>query len=146
MNVHKFEYLENGKTVDKQLLSCLTDFVCYETSPLPVRNGQYQDGQNTKQNQMKNTCLFYILFQLLKVLLLKICKIEPPDLLFLVVLHQQIPRYYFPQIFRTSFNMICKKDFRHKFSFFNGFTQPLPTNHLNSQNLLSMSFLLMPLP
>ena len=58
MNVHKFEYLENGKTVDKQLLSYLTDFVCYETSPLPFLNGQYQDGQNTKQNQMKNTCLF----------------------------------------------------------------------------------------
>ena len=44
--------------------------------PIPypsVLNGQYQDGQYTKQNQMKNTCPFYILFQVLKVLL----KTEP---------------------------------------------------------------------
>ena len=34
---------------------------------------------------MKNTCPFYIVFQVLKVRLEKICKIEPPDLLFLVV-------------------------------------------------------------
>ena len=34
---------------------------------------------------MKNTCPFYIIFKVLKVLLIKICKIEPPDLLFIVV-------------------------------------------------------------
>ena len=28
--------------------------------PTPVLNGQYQDGWNTNQNQMKNTCPFYI--------------------------------------------------------------------------------------
>ena len=34
---------------------------------------------------MKNTCPFYILFQVLKIRLIKICKTEPPDLLFIVV-------------------------------------------------------------
>ena len=34
---------------------------------------------------MKNTCPFHIVFQVLKVCLIKICKTEPPDLLFLVV-------------------------------------------------------------
>ena len=34
---------------------------------------------------MKNTCPFYIIFQVLKVLFIKIWKIEPPDLLFIVV-------------------------------------------------------------
>ena len=35
---------------------------------------------------MKNTCPFYIICQVLKVLLIKICKIEPPDLLLLFLL------------------------------------------------------------
>ena len=30
---------------------------------------------------------FYIVFQVLKVLLMKICKMQPPDLLFLVVFY-----------------------------------------------------------
>ena len=34
---------------------------------------------------MKNTYLFYIVFQVLKVLLIKICKVQPPCLLFLFV-------------------------------------------------------------
>ena len=34
---------------------------------------------------MKNTRPFYILFKVFKVLLTKICKMQPPDLLFLVV-------------------------------------------------------------
>ena len=34
---------------------------------------------------MKNLCSFYIIFQVLKVLLIKICKREAPDLLFIVV-------------------------------------------------------------
>ena len=73
---------------------------------------------------MKNKCPFYIVFQILKALLIKICKIEPPDLLFIVVfISFYISRYYFSQIFRTSFNIIWKKDFRHEFSFFNRFTK-----------------------
>ena len=74
---------------------------------------------------MKNTCPFYyMVFQVLKVLLIKICKMQPLDLLFFVVfISFYISRYHFSQIFRSSFNIIWKKDFRHKFSFFNGFTQ-----------------------
>ena len=75
------------------------------------------------------TKIFYIVFQVLKVLLIKICKIQSLDLLFLVVfISFYISRYHFSQVFRTSFNIIWKKDFHYKFSFFNGFTQtPTPT-------------------
>ena len=71
--------------------------------------------------------------------LMKICKIQTPDLYLLgiVCISFYISRNYFWQIFRTSFNIIWKKDFCHKFYFFNGFTQ---TSHLPSgQNLLSVT-------
>ena len=64
---------------------------------------------------MKNICPFYIVFQVLKVLLIKISKIRPPDLLFLVFLlgftladiishkflelHQYLPEKIFVTIF-----------------------------------------------
>ena len=81
---------------------------------------------------MKNNTLFTLyVFQVLNVLLIKIRNTQLLDLLFPVVF---INRYHFSQIFRTSLNIILKKDFRHKFSFFNGFTQ---TSHpLNDQNPL----------
>ena len=70
------------------------------------------------------TNIFYIVFQVLKVLLIKYCKIQSLDPSFLVVfISFYISRYHFSQVFRTSFNIIWKKDFRHKFSFFNRFTQ-----------------------
>ena len=59
----------------------------------PVLKGQYQDGQNTNQNQKKNTCRFYIVFQVLKVLLIKICKIQSLDLLFIVVFNLLLSFY-----------------------------------------------------
>ena len=74
--------------------------------------------------------------------LIKICKTQSLDLLFLTVfISFYISRHHFSQVFRTSFNIIWKKDFRHKFSFFNGFTQTsLPHSHpLNSQNPLSVT-------
>ena len=81
-----------------------------------VVNGQYQNGKNTKQNQMKNTYLFYIVFQVLKVLLIKIFKIQQPYLLFLFVfISFYISRYHFLQNFRTSFKNIWKKYFHHEF-------------------------------
>ena len=49
-----------------------------QAPPPPVPNGQYQDEQNTNQN-------IYIVFQVLKVLLVKICKIQSLDFLFIVV-------------------------------------------------------------
>ena len=86
---------------------------------------------------MKNTCLFYIISQVLKVILIKSYIIELPVLLFLV-LHQQID---FVQVFRTSFFIIGKKKICHQFSFFNGFTQllnnPLTYSH-SSQNPISV--------
>ena len=60
----------------------------------------------------------YVAFQVSMVRLIKNCKIERPDLLFLIVfISFYISRYRFSQIFRTSFNIICKKYFCHKFSF-----------------------------
>ena len=68
----------------------------------------------------------YIVFQVLKVLLIKNCKIQSLDLLFLgVFISVYTSRYHFSQVFRTSFSIIWKKDFRHKFSFFSRFTQAL---------------------
>ena len=67
-----------------------------------------RDGQNTNQNQMKNTFPFYTVFQVLKVLLGKICNIQLPDH-FIVFISFYISRYHFSQIFRTSFNIICLK-------------------------------------
>ena len=63
-------------------------FSVKQNSPPPVLNEQYQAGWNTNQNQIENIHLFDILFQVLKVLLIKIYKIQLPVLLFLVVLHQ----------------------------------------------------------
>ena len=67
----------------------------------------------------KKHVLFYIVFQVLKVLIINICKIQLPDLLFPVVfINFYISRDDFSQIFITPFSIIWKKDFRHKFFFF----------------------------
>ena len=82
----------------------------------------------------------------MKVFLIKICKIQSLDLLFLVVfISFYASRYQFSQNFRTSLNIIWKKDCCHKFSFFNRFTQtptpnpkyqiPNPLNGLNPQTM-----------
>ena len=55
--------------------------------------------------------VFYIVFQILKVLSIKTYKILLPVPLFVVVLHQLIS---FLQLFRTSFN-IAKKNFTTNF-------------------------------
>ena len=83
------------------------------------------------------TNIFYIVFQVLKVLLIKYCKIQSLDPSFLVVfISFYISRYHFSQVFRTSFNIIWKKIFVTNF-FFNRFTEtPYP---LKNQNLLSMT-------
>ena len=95
----------------------------------------------------KKHVLFYIVFQVLKVLIINICKIQLPDLLFPVVfINFYISRDDFSQIFRTPFSIIWKKDFRHKFSFFNRFPQPPPPPpppspipaSLTAKSLLSM--------
>ena len=45
--------------------------------PPPVLNGQNHDGWNANQNQLKNKHLFHIVFEVLKVLFIKICKMQP---------------------------------------------------------------------
>ena len=73
---------------------------------------------------MKNTCPFYIVFQVLKVRLEKICQIEPPDLLFLVVfISFYISRYHFHKFLEDSI-LSVKKIF--VMNFFNRFTQTSP--------------------
>ena len=88
---------------------------------------------NNKKDRIL-TKFFYIVFQILKVLLIKICKIQPLDLLFLVVfISFYIIRYHFSQVFRTSFNIIWKKDFFTNFPFLTDSLTP-PAHPLNSQN------------
>ena len=58
-----------------------------------VLNRQNQDWWSTNQNQIKNIYPFYIVFEVLKVLLTIICKMQPLHLLFLVRFH--ISRYHF---------------------------------------------------
>ena len=115
-------------------------------SPPPVLYGQYQDEWNTNQNRIKNKPPFYILLQVLKLPLINICKRNHQVFYFLLFcISFYISRYPFSQIIRTSLSIIWKKD-RHKFSFFNGFTQPLPPHPtppplrpLSSRNLLSVT-------
>ena len=66
---------------------------------------------------MKNAHPFYIVFQVLKIL--------PSDLLFLVVyISFYFSRYHFHKFLELhSILTGKKKDFHHKRSFFNGFTQ-----------------------
>ena len=93
------------------------------------------------QNHEKYVHLLYCsyIFQVLNIHLLKTCKIEPPDiLLFVVFISFYVSRYHFSQFFRTSLNVISKKDFRHNFSFLMDSFSNLPTP-LNGQNLLSMT-------
>ena len=95
---------------------------------------------------MKNTCPFYIVFQVLNVHLTEICNIDSPDLLFLVFISFYISRqvyiYHFSQIFRT-YSILSVKKILSQFFFFSRFIQPrrLPPTHppLNDQNLLSVT-------
>ena len=79
-----------------------------------VLNRQDQDGYNTNQ-------FFYIVFQVLKGTSYKNLK-DTVTRSLVVFISFYISRYHFSQVFRTSFNIIWKKDFQHKFSFFNEFS------------------------
>ena len=74
----------------QQITFVMLNGFCLLSNPLPpnppLLNGQSQDGWNTNQNQLKNTPLFHIVFEVLKAVFIKICKMQPQDLLFLVAL------------------------------------------------------------
>ena len=88
---------------------------------------------------MKNACPFYMVFYILKILLIKILKIQLPDLFIYCCFYCfYISRYHFSQFFRTSININWKKDFCQKLS--NGFAQPpLAPHPLNDQNQLCVT-------
>ena len=89
---------------------------------------------------MKNSCPFYIIFQVLKVLLIKICMIEPPDLLFSIAfISFYISRYHFFHKFLELHSTLSEKSiFIMNFPFLFRFTETLP-HPLNGQNPLSMT-------
>ena len=91
---------------------------------------------------MKNKHLFYIVFQVLKVLVIKICKIQPPDLnFFLFLLAFTLAGIIFVKLLELHSTISEKSIFVTNFPFFNRFTQtpPPPTlRSLNGQNLLSI--------
>ena len=61
---------------------------------------------------------FYIAFQVLKVFLIKICKIQPPDYLFLFVFTTcNIRRYHFCKLLELHSTMSDKKTFVTNFPF-----------------------------
>ena len=83
---------------------------------------------------MKNSCAFYIVFQVLKVLLMNICQVKPSDLLFLFVsISFYISRYHFSEIF----SIIWKKKIVTNFPFLANSLSSLDS--CNGQNLLSMA-------
>ena len=92
------------------------------------------------------TKIFYIVFHVLKILLITICKIQPLDLLFLVFISFNISRYHFSQVFRILFQYYLKKRF---FRFKRIHSNPTPhgaSHTLNSLNPLSKTSLLSMLP
>ena len=99
---------------------------------------------NDWKNQMKNPCPLYIvgsyIFQVLKIFLIKICKIL--DLLFLVfnISFYISSRYHFSQVLITSLNITWRKRFCHKFLFpflMDSLTLSPPPPPFNGQNPLS---------
>ena len=74
--------------------------------------------------------------QVLKLRLIKICKMQPPDLLFLFVfISFYVSSYHFSKTFRTSFNNIRKNNTNFSFSM-DSLRFPHP---LNSRNPLSVT-------
>ena len=88
--------------------------------------------------QKKNTCSFYTVFQVLEVLLIQICKIQPLDLLFLVIfISFCINRFH--KFLKLHSALSERKIFVTNFPFLMGSlnTYPHPLKHLKSS--LSMT-------
>ena len=108
----------------------LTDFVCYATPPSHTHTHIHTHTlflmDNIKMMEIITTKIKWKMHALF-TLYFKFWRIQPPDFLFFVVfISFYISRSHFSQIFRTSFNITWKRDFCHKFSFFNRFTQTAP--------------------
>ena len=96
------------------------------------------DGTPKKAKLNEKYTLVFILFHVLKILLIK--KVQVPVFLFLVVfyqlLHQQISFYNFIALHST----LSEKRFLSRiFLFFNRFTPVIPPNILHGQDRLSMT-------
>ena len=99
--------------------------------------------ENKQQCIFINIALFYIIFKVLKVRLIKNCKIQLPVILFLAVSFTSAyiipcicnPFSQFLQFFRNSFEF--EKIFVTNFIFLMDSLKPL--NPINSQNPLSMT-------
>ena len=93
------------------------------------------------------TKTFWIVFKVLKVLLIKNCKMESLDLSFLVVFISFYIGRYFSQIFRTSFNSIWKKVFVINFLFLtDSLNHPTPSLQPLRQSPLNVTKVLPMLP
>ena len=108
------------------------------TSILFLTDNIDQDGQNTNQNQMKNTFPFFTLyFKFWRHFLEKFVRCSCQTfLLFLLTFTSAIIFHKFLELHST---LSGKKKFFHEFSLFNGFTQTLPLLFLNSQNVLCVT-------
>ena len=114
--------------------------------PLPQRPLFLTD--NIKMNRTRTKIkrkihALYITFQVLQVILIKICKIQTPDLLLLVIfISFYISRYLLSPIFRTSFNILWKNTLLSQvFLFCQIRSDCIPSWLLNDQNLLSVTFI-----
>ena len=97
---------------------------------------------NVKMGRIQtNTCPFYIIFQVLKVLFIKFVRYSHQIfyfLLFLLAFTSTDVISVFSYIFRTSFNIMWKNIFVTNFPFLiDSFKAPTPW--LNCQNLISMT-------
>ena len=69
-------------------------FCLLNKSPLcssPVLNQHYQNGRNTNQSQVKNTCPFYIVFWVLNIHLTKICKTKRHEIFYFLLFLLDFP-------------------------------------------------------
>ena len=121
--VHKWETSQKKAICirDHQQITFVTlnGFCLLKPHPPPPPlffNDQYQVGWNAKLNK---TCLFYIAFQVLKVLI-KSYKIATVSSFYFLLfcINFYISTYHFLQLFRLWFKIISKKRFSSQISLF----------------------------
>ena len=127
----------------QQLTSIMLNKFCLlSQTPYPVLNRQYQNGWNIYQpkSNEKYMIFLHIVFQVLKVLLIKICKNSHQIFYFQLFLLAFTDKYYFSQIFRDHSTLSKKKIFVMNFPCLTESLNPPSHPHpFNSQYLLSMT-------